>query len=201
MLHYFARRFFAPLLPVGFEDKGVFYVYGVSDLHRDYNTQLTVRLYNWRSLEPLCSLVTSSTVIKAGQAVVLYEKPVLELLGRCGDCTRETCVISFHLSTDGDLFSPTNYHFLSSLKDAKGLVRANITVNISQKGDLFVFDLKTSAIAPFVWLDVGSIPGRFSDNGFLMIEKMRSVLFYPWKLTSKSELQQAFSVTSLADIY
>ncbi|XP_028713225.1 beta-mannosidase isoform X1 [Peromyscus leucopus] len=201
MLHYFARRFFAPLLPVGFEDKGMFYVYGVSDLHRDYNTQLTVRLYSWRSLEPLCSLVTSSTVIKAGQAVVLYEKPVLELLERCGDCTRETCVISFHLSTDSDLFSPTNYHFLSSLKDARGLVRANITVNISQKGDLFVFDLKTSAIAPFVWLDVGSIPGRFSDNGFLMIEKMRSVLFYPWKLTSKSELQEAFSVTSLADIY
>ncbi|XP_036046975.1 beta-mannosidase isoform X2 [Onychomys torridus] len=201
MLHYFARRFFAPLLPVGFEDKGVFYVYGVSDLHRDYNTQLTVRLYSWRSLEPLCFLVTSSTEIKAGKAVVLFEEPVLELLKRCWGCTRETCVVSFHLSTDNDLFSPTNYHFLSSLKDAKGLVRANITVNISQKGDFFVFDLKTSAIAPFVWLDVGSIPGRFSDNGFLMIEKMRSVLFYPWKLTSKSELQQALSVTSLTDIY
>lgn len=42
MLHYFARHFFAPLLPVGFEDKGVFYVYGVSDLHRDYKTRLTV---------------------------------------------------------------------------------------------------------------------------------------------------------------
>ncbi|KAH0500793.1 Beta-mannosidase [Microtus ochrogaster] len=115
MLHYFAQRFFAPLLPVGFEDKGVFYVYGVSDLHRDYKTRLTV--------------------------------------------------------------------------------------TISQKGDLFVFDLRTSAVAPFVWLDVGSIPGRFSDNGFLMIEKMRSVLFYPWKLTSKSELQQAFTVTSLTDTY
>ncbi|KAL6081098.1 hypothetical protein STEG23_005429, partial [Scotinomys teguina] len=201
MLHYFARRFFAPLLPVGFEDNGVFYVYGVSDLHRDYTTQLTVRLYNWRSLEPLCSLVTSRTVIKAGRAVVLYEKPVQKLLRRCKGCTRETCVVSFHLSTDSDLFSPTNYHFLSSLKDAEGLVRANITVNISQKGGLFVFDLKTSAIAPFVWLDVGSIPGRFSDNGFLMVEKMRSVLFYPWKLTSRSELQQAFSVTSLTDIY
>lgn len=74
-------------------------------------------------------------------------------------------------------------------------------VTISQKGDLFVFDLRTSAIAPFVWLDVGNIPGRFSDNGFLMIEKMRSVLFYPWKLTSKSELQQAFTVTSLTDTY
>ncbi|XP_075837393.1 beta-mannosidase [Microtus pennsylvanicus] len=201
MLHYFAQRFFAPLLPVGFEDKGVFYVYGVSDLHRDYKTRLTVRLHTWSSLTPLCSVVTSSAVMKAGKAAILYQEPVPDLLKRCGGCTRESCVVSFHLSTHADLFSPTNYHFLSSLKDAQGLVKANITVTISQKGDLFVFDLRTSAVAPFVWLDVGSIPGRFSDNGFLMIEKMRSVLFYPWKLTSKSELQQAFTVTSLTDTY
>ncbi|ERE89663.1 beta-mannosidase precursor [Cricetulus griseus] len=201
MLHYFARRFFAPLLPVGFEDKGVFYVYGVSDLHRDYNTKLTVRLYTWRSLKPLCSLMTSSAVIKAGEATILYKEPVPELLKRCQGCTRETCVVSFHLSTDSDLFSPTNYHFLSSPKDAKGLVKANITVSISKKGGLFVFNLKTSAVALFVWLDVGSIPGRFSDNGFLMTQKMHSVLFYPWKLTSKSKLQEALSVTSLTDIY
>ncbi|GAB1288145.1 Beta-mannosidase [Apodemus speciosus] len=200
MLHYFAQRFFAPLLPVGFEDEGVFYVYGVSDLHRDYHTKLTVSLYHWSSPKPVCSLVNSSVVIKAGEAVVLFKKPVSVLLLRCGRCTRETCVVSFYLSTDKELFSPTNYHFLSSLKDAKGLVKANITVNISQQGDVFVFDLKTSAVAPFVWLDVGNTPGRFSDNGFLMI-KSRSVLFYPWKPTSKRKLQQALSVTSLTDTY
>lgn len=72
---------------------------------------------------------------------------------------------------------------------------------ISQQEDAFVFDLETSAVAPFVWLDVGSIPGRFSDNGFLMTEKKRTVLFYPWKLTSKSELEQSLHVTSLTDIY
>lgn len=64
-----------------------------------------------------------------------------------------------------------------------------------------MFDLETSAVAPFVWLDVGSIPGRFSDNGFLMTEKKRTILFYPWKLTSKSELEQSLHVTSLTDIY
>lgn len=203
MLHYFARRFFAPLLPVGFEDEGVFYVYGVSDLHKDYHTKLTVRLHRWSSRKPLCTFVSLNAVVKAGEAVVLFKKPVSALLKRCRDCTRETCVVSFYLSTDNEVFSPTNYHFLSSLKDARGLVKANITVSISQKGDLFVFDLKssTSAIAPFVWLDVGSIPGRFSDNGFLMIKKELSVLFYPWKPTSKSELQQAFSLTSLTDLY
>lgn len=72
---------------------------------------------------------------------------------------------------------------------------------ISQQNDTFVFDLKTSAVAPFVWLDVGSIPGRFSDNGFLMTEKTRTILFYPWRPTSRSELERAFQVTSLTDIY
>lgn len=72
---------------------------------------------------------------------------------------------------------------------------------ISQQEDTFVFDLETSAVAPFVWLDVGNVPGRFSDNGFLMTEKTRTIFFYPWKPTSMSELEQSFRVTSLTDIY
>lgn len=93
-----------------------------------------VRLHHWSSLRPLCSLVNSSIVVKAGEAVVLFQKPVSELLNRCRGCTRETCVVSFYLSTDKELFSPTNYHFLSSLKDAKGLLKANITVSVSCLG-------------------------------------------------------------------
>nr|XP_004663044.1 beta-mannosidase [Jaculus jaculus] len=201
MLHYFARHFFAPLLPVGFEDHDVLYIYGVSDLHTDCNATLTVRLHAWSSLEPLCSHVTEHFVIEAGKAVTLYKEPVSKLLRRCGNCTRESCVISFYLSAGHELLSPTNHYFLSSLKDAVGLLNAHLTANISQQGDTFVFDLETSAVAPFVWLDVGSIPGRFSDNGFLMTEKTRTVLFYPWKPTSKSELERLFHVTSLTDIY
>uniref|UniRef100_A0A2K6GWU6 Beta-mannosidase n=1 Tax=Propithecus coquereli TaxID=379532 RepID=A0A2K6GWU6_PROCO len=200
MLHYFARRFFAPLLPVGFEDQSVFYVYGVSDLHANHTVTLTVRVHTWGSLQPLCSRVTTHLVIGAGQAALLYKEPVSTLL-RCGNCTRESCLLSFYLSMDLKLLSPINYHFLSSPKEAVGLRKANITALISQQGDAFVFDLETSAVAPFVWLDVGSVPGRFSDNGFLMTEKTRRVLFYPWAATSKGELEQSFHATSLADIY
>lgn len=201
MLHYFARNFFAPLLPVGFEDKGVFYVYGVSDLHLDSKVKLTVKIHSWSSLKPVCSIATKPLVIKAGEAVFLYKEPVYTLLKRCGHCTLQSCVVSFYLSTDHGHVSPTNYHFLSSLKNAVGLLKPHITANISQQGDTFVFTLETSAVAPFVWLDVGSIPGRFSDNGFLMTKKTRTVLFYPWKPTSKNKLKQSFRVTSLADIY
>ncbi|XP_045327635.1 beta-mannosidase isoform X3 [Leopardus geoffroyi] len=201
MLHYFARHFFAPLLPVGFEDQDVFFIYGVSDLHSDCKATLTVRVHTWSSLEPLCSSETERFVMEAGKAVLLYKEQVPALLGRCGNCTRQSCVVSFYLSTDNQLVSPTNHHFLSSLNETVGLQKAHITANISQQGDTFVFDLETSAVAPFVWLDVGSIPGRFSDNGFLMTEKTRTILFYPWKPTSKSELEQSFHVTSLTDTY
>ncbi|XP_021536047.1 beta-mannosidase [Neomonachus schauinslandi] len=201
MLHYFARHFFAPLLPVGFEDQDVFFIYGVSDLRSDCKAKLTVRVHTWRSLEPLCSSETEHFVLKAGEAVLLYKESVPVLLENCGNCTRQSCVVSFYLSADSQLVSPTNYHFLSSLSESVGLHKAHITAIISQQGDTFAFDLETSTIAPFVWLDVGSIPGRFSDNGFLMTEKTRTVLFYPWKPTSKSELEQSFRVTSLTDIY
>ncbi|XP_040822704.1 beta-mannosidase [Ochotona curzoniae] len=201
MLHYFARRFFAPLLPVGFERQDVLHIYAVSDLQWDANVTLTVRVHAWSSLKPVCSFVTNHFVVKAGMATPVYQEPVSTLMKRCGNCKRESCVVSFFFSTDSKLFSPTNHHFLSSLKKATGLLKAQITARISQKGDTFVFDLKTSAVAPFVWLDVGSIAGRFSDNGFLMTEETKTVLFHPWKPTSKSELEQSFHVTSLTDIY
>nr|XP_013006030.1 LOW QUALITY PROTEIN: beta-mannosidase [Cavia porcellus] len=201
MLHYLTRHFFHPLLPVGFEDRDVIYIHGVSDLHEDRNVTLTLTVHSWRSLQPQCAQTTEPLVVKAGAATRLYSEPVARLLSRCGNCTRPGCVLSFHLSAGGEVVSPVNYHFLSSLKDAEGLLKAHITATISQRGDTFAFDLETSAVAPFVWLDVGSIPGRFSDNGFLMTEKTRTVLFHPWAPTSKSDLQQSLRVTSLTDIY
>ncbi|XP_023590506.1 beta-mannosidase isoform X3 [Trichechus manatus latirostris] len=201
MLHYFAQHFFAALLPVGFEDHDVFYVYGVSDLHSECRVTLTVRVHTWSSLEPLCSHVTGHFVINSGEAILIYKEPVPSLLRRCWNCTRQSCVVSFYLSADSKPLGPTNYHFLSSPKEAVGLQKAHITALISQQGDTFAFDLETSAVAPFVWLDVGSIPGRFSDNGFLMTEKTRTILFYPWEPTSKSKLEQSFHVTSLTNIY
>ncbi|XP_059520315.1 beta-mannosidase isoform X1 [Myotis daubentonii] len=201
MLHYFAQHFFAPLWPVGFEDKGVFFVYGVSDLHSDLMVTLTVRVHRWSSLEPVCSHRTPDLAMRAGKAALLYQEPVSAMLQRCGHCTRQSCVLSFYLSANSKPLSSTNYHFLSSPKKAEGLQKADITAIISQHKDTFVFDLETKAVAPFVWLDVGSVPGRFSDNGFLMTEKTRTIFFYPWRPTSKSELEQSLHVTSLADIY
>ena len=72
--------------------------------------------------------------------------------------------------------------------------------SVSQQDDIYIFVLQTTAIAPFVSLDVGSIKGRFSDNGFLMTEQKKVVVFYPWEPTGVEELEKSLTLTSLVDI-
>lgn len=111
----------------------------------------------WSSLEPLCSRATKPFVMKAGEAVLLYQEPVPELLRRCGNCTRQSCVVSFYLSTDSKLLSSANYHFLSSLKEAVGLQKAHITVRASRLGSR--------------WLCGASCPASGQAHGFLLFAK------------------------------
>ncbi|XP_062492706.1 beta-mannosidase isoform X2 [Pezoporus occidentalis] len=200
LLHYFAQNFFAPLLPVAYEDKGVLYIYGVSDLHVDHKLTLRVIVYTWSSLEPVCILSKGSVTVKAQSAVPIYKESINDFLERCQNCTRKSCFVTFCLTGEGGLQSPMNHHFLSSLKDAVGLEKTQLRASVSQQDDIYIFDLHTTAIAPFVSLDVGSIKGRFSENGFLMTEKRKVVMFYPWEPTSIEELEESLTLTSLMDI-
>ncbi|NXH28316.1 MANBA mannosidase, partial [Myiagra hebetior] len=200
LLHYFAQNFFAPLLPVAYEDKGMLHIYGVSDLHVDHKLTLRVVVHAWSSLEPVCTLTTEGVTVKAQSAVPIYKEPISDLLERCRNCTRKSCVITFCLVGEDGLRSPTNHFFLSSLKDAVGLQKTQLSASVSQQDDIYVFVLQTTAIAPFVSLDVGSIKGRFSDNGFLMTEKKKTVVFYPWEPTSVEELESSLILTSLLDV-
>lgn len=201
MLHYMAQHFFALVLPIGFEDNGTLYIYGVSDLLTDYTCILVVRVHRWNSLENVCSRSTGPITLKAGTASPVYKELVSDLLKRCDNCTRQSCVITFYLEAEGQQFGPVNHHFLSSLKNSVGLEKPQIQASIEPNGETYDVVLRTTAVAPFVWLDVGDIPGRFSDNGFLMTEKERAVVFYPWERTSVSQLNHTLSITTLMDIY
>ncbi|NXY81873.1 MANBA mannosidase, partial [Alcedo cyanopectus] len=200
LLHYFAQNFFAPVLPVAYEDKGLLHIYGVSDLHRDHQLTLRVVVHTWSSLESVCTLAKDRVTVQAQSAVPIYKESISDLLDRCRNCTRESCVVTFSLVGEDGLQSPTNHHFLSSLKDAVGLEKTQLSASVSQRDGIYLFVLQTTAIAPFVSLDVGSIKGRFSDNGFLMTEKKKVVVFYPWEPTSVEELEKSLTLTSLMDV-
>ncbi|XP_055010785.1 beta-mannosidase [Boleophthalmus pectinirostris] len=202
MLHYFAQNFFAPVLPVGFEDEDDFFIYAVSDLSEDVWLASAVFVYKWSSINPVCSIYNKFPMfIPGGSAVNIYQQPSRPLLEGCG-CTRQSCFITFHLEDSKEQqLGPTNYHFLSPLKDAQGIQRSNISAKVLKEGEAFSVFLQSDAIAPFVWLDMGAVPGRFSSNGFLMVTTNITVTFYPWRPTTVIELSQYLTIKTLRDVY
>ncbi|XP_070698730.1 beta-mannosidase [Pempheris klunzingeri] len=201
MLHYFAQNFFAAVLPVGFEDDGTLLIYAVSDLNHDLKLRAVVSVYSWTDLDPVCMLRSDPLLVPGGSAAALFKQPVAALLAGCGRCTRLTCLLTFHLEDGSGQRGPTNHHFLCSPKDAQGLQRPNITAKVQEDEAGYSVTLHSAAVAPFVWLDVGNIPGRFGSNGFLMVSRNRTVGFNAWRPTSVAELSRSLTVTSLRDVY
>uniref|UniRef100_A0A3Q2VWE9 Beta-mannosidase n=1 Tax=Haplochromis burtoni TaxID=8153 RepID=A0A3Q2VWE9_HAPBU len=199
MLHYFAQSFFAAVFPVAFEEDDTLVIYAISDLSRDL--KLRVNVFSWTELDPVCTLNSSMLLVPGASAVAVFKQPIASLLAGCGNCTRLTCLLTFQLEDDSSQQGPTNHHFLCSPKDAQGLRRPNITAKVEEKKTCFSVTLHSDSVAPFVWLDVGNIPGRFSSNGFLMVSRNRTVDFNAWRPTSVAELTASLTITSLRDIY
>ncbi|XP_041669117.1 beta-mannosidase-like [Cheilinus undulatus] len=203
MLHYFAQDFFTDILPVGFEDGDTLFIYAVSDLREDLKLRAVVTVYSWTDFDPVCILKSDLLLVPGSSAAVIFKQSVATLLAGCGHCSRLTCLLTFHLEdSSGGQRGPTNHHFLSSPKDARGLQRPNITATVQEdESGGFSVTLHSDSVAPFVWLDVDNVPGRFSSNGFLMVTRNRTVSFNAWRPTGISELSETLSITSLRDVY
>nr|XP_020459774.1 beta-mannosidase isoform X2 [Monopterus albus] len=202
MLHYFAKDFFSAVLPVGFEDDGTLLIYAISDLNHDLKLRAVVTVYTWTELDPVCTLKSDLVLVHGGSAVAVFKEPVATVLAGCGRCTRLTCLLTFHLEDpSSSQQGPTNHHFLCSPKDAQGLQRPNITAKVQEDKSGYTVTLHSASVAPFVWLDVGNIPGQFSSNGFLMVSRNITVAFNAWRPTSVTELSKSLTITSLMDVY
>ncbi|XP_026879426.2 beta-mannosidase [Electrophorus electricus] len=202
MLHYWAVNFFSPLISVGVEDKEDLMIYAISDLNLDYILKVSVKLYRWNSFIPQCSLDSDWAVVKGGGVTKVFEHPVSPLLKNCGNCTRQSCVVTFHLSgPEHGIKSPPNHLFLSSPRDAKDLQKPKITFTVEDAGERFMVTLHSSSPALFVWLDVEDIPGLFDANGFLMISEQYTVYFTAWTFTTLKDFTSNLHVTTLRDIY
>ncbi|XP_056124977.1 beta-mannosidase isoform X1 [Rhinichthys klamathensis goyatoka] len=205
MLHYWATDFYAPILSMGVEDKGDLLMYAVSDSHSEqHDVKAKVKLYSWSSFDAVCSLESNVTTIKAGGSTLVFQHPISALLTQCGNCTRRSCIVTFHLSSpEGQMISPHNHIFLSSPRHAEGLQKPNITFTVKDAGIMqnFVVTLYCSFPAVYVWLDVDDIPGDFNVNGFLMLSKNSTVTFGAWRPTTAKEITANLHITSLRDVY
>lgn len=129
-------------------------------------------------------------------------------------CTVEKCFFYLILEHNGDLLAPENYVLPSPLK--KTAIARHI-LKVSSYLSLFLFVIffcwKVSSIvqlpyqniyevtitathvAAFVWLDAHDIDGKFSENGFMMVEPEKTVYFYPEEKYTLTQLQNMIEVT------
>ncbi|XP_051772539.1 beta-mannosidase isoform X3 [Ctenopharyngodon idella] len=205
MLHYWAADFYAPVLSAGVEDEGDLLMYAVSDRHSErHKVKAKVKLYSWSSFDAVCSLESNVTTVKEGGSTLVFQHPISALLEQCGNCTRRSCIVTFHLSTpEGQMISPLNHIFLSSPRHAEGLQKPDITFTVKDAGIVqsFVVTLHCSFPAVYVWLDVDDIPGHFNVNGFLMLSNKSTVTFGAWRPTTAEEITANLHITSLRDVY
>ena len=199
LLNYFAREFFAPvLLSSAEEEKGTLAVWVTSDLTREIEGTLEIALRTWAG-EVVGTWETSFDMPELGSAPV-WHGAVEDMLG---ERTRDECFITIEANWDGG--SARNAHFLGPLKRAE-LAKPKITTRVSEASERgereFAIKLTTDACAPYVTLSAGSVTGRFSANGFLMLPgEEREVTFFAWQDVEARELETALSVTSLRESY
>ncbi|GBM74427.1 Beta-mannosidase [Araneus ventricosus] len=206
MLHYYAKNFFSPLLVSPYQENDEAVVGVVSDLSAPLNNLiLNISVFSWSSMEPLLTdVVTFSQPPRCSQ--VVSRQSITTLLEKSGCPDENSCFLFFTvLSPEDSSVESRNVLFLSEFHSAIGLKKPNITAAITgptrtEVSDFtFNISLNTNAIAPFVWLEVGNIPGRFSDNGFLLISETMNVSFFSKEPTKIADITNNLNVMSLKD--
>ncbi|XP_011706786.1 PREDICTED: beta-mannosidase-like [Wasmannia auropunctata] len=215
MLHYYAQDFFAPIIVtphLSISDELSIYI--VSDrLYTLTNCTVKLHVYKWESMKPIFTLFFNDIVIESNKAmkVTSFWLDAFLFQAGCGslESAKRSCIATLSLTNkSGSLIAPINYIYPDALKNADVPV-ANVTMKVEENylpGKFsnyadFKIILSTDNIALFVWLEVGNIRGRFSQNGFHMFVKKTEIIFHAYEATTIELLQNNIKLTHISDIY
>ncbi|XP_070394202.1 beta-mannosidase-like isoform X2 [Dermacentor albipictus] len=207
MLHYFAKKFFSPVLVSPFIYGPDLCVFVVNDkLLPLHDVLLRILVYHWASFIPLRSVTVNLTVPAASS----YDAAKIELgrLWKSSSCSRERCFLWFTLedNSTGSLLAPDAY--VLPAKPNRALLRpATIKVwsvagptSSDLEPDAYKYDveLRTDNVALFVWLDSRAVRGRFSDNGFLLKDPVKMVQFRTSEGVTSEQLHEAITIYTMS---
>lgn len=209
MVHYFAKRFFSPAIVSPYVDTDhSLRVFIVNDHSAPVEAAvLSITQYKWTSFTPVETTTVNVTMPEAA-SLDAYRIRMDEVWKR-GVCEGATCFLWFTLSDPTSKSPLTPDNFLLPM-DPKYISLPEASINVSSvlgptaspsKPDVKTFEiqLRTDNIALFVWLNAHSVTGHFSDNGFLMKDRVCTVQFYTRENVTAHSLEEALTVSSLKD--
>jgi beta-mannosidase len=188
-LHFFARRFFAPVLVSTLEDSGVLRVHAVSDRRTDTPARLELRVLDFDGREHFRD--SRELVLRANSSQPHFEAPSAQLL-RGAD--RRTRLFVAELSAAEGRLS-RSLHYFAKTKELE-LPDAGLRMErLSEQDGLVRLRISAQRLARAVRLSSRAAEGVFSDNYFDLLPAETLNLDYRGPRTAQLELR------SLRDTY
>jgi beta-mannosidase len=204
--HYFARRFFAPLIVSQFiDEKHTLQVTVVSDVMTDvHNATVVIDQLAWSNgFTPVYSQQVNIDIRALGAVHVPIARDRSKRSLKTG--APDFVFRARLLNSSGSVIAPDNVLLPNKLFDvgpeAFGDVTVRNVVDCDVAGRVNV-ELSATAIVPLVWLEVNGVLGWFDDNAFTMTTGTKTVVFHSWRSnTTADEVRRALSVVTLKDWY
>ncbi|EFM12517.1 glycoside hydrolase family 2 immunoglobulin domain protein beta-sandwich [Paenibacillus curdlanolyticus YK9] len=198
-LHYAAKRFFAPVLVSAFEEGAA------AELHVS-NEQLgsVDGTLAWSLRDRQSAIVASGEVKVNAKALSSASIVSLDLTAYLDTLEKKRShYLAYALIADGETVSSNATIFVPAKHFE--LLPATLTSIVEDRGETFEIQLRASAFAMFVELELSEADGVFSDNYFhLSAGEVRLVTLAKSSLSqplTKEQVEQQLHMRSLVDSY
>jgi beta-mannosidase len=192
LLHYAARRFFAPVLLAAQLKDGQVEVWLTNDLREPVRGRAVIAVVDFEGR----TLMKEEHAVQApAGSAGLVKKYTLAGLTQAPDAA----FLLLTLERGGE--TVTNELFLTEPKRC-AIPPAEVHVDVTEGENAFTLRLSVEKPAFYVSLTAGGIPGEFDDNGFTLLPGApRVVAFQPRTHVTCEKFQRALSVRHLRDTY
>lgn len=194
-LHYFARKFFNPVLVAPVDDGKNLKVYGISDLSRPVNADLYCGVFTYDG--DVVQDGETSVRLEPRSSRIILNKPLDELRK---DRAPEEVYLYCELREAGETLSSNIFHF-TPLKKVY-LPEPEIRSEVFERAGRVIVRLGAVRLAKTVYLSAPGFEGRFTDNFFDMVPgRQYEVNFLSPGPVDVAALKQELKVISLRDTY
>lgn len=194
-LHYYAKRFYGPVLVAPIDDEKTLKIYGVSDLNQPVDAELYVGIFTYGG--KMIQEGKNNVRLEPRSSRVIMSKPLEELKR---NLPPEEVYLYCELRRGAGKLSSNVFHF-SELKKVD-LPQPEIKTEVAERDGRTVIRLEAARLAKDVYLSVPGFKGRFDDNFFDMIPgRVYEVTFITDQPVDKTQFRQALRVITLRDSY
>ena len=193
-LHYYAKRFYAPILIVPHFENGTYQFNVVSDLSEPIDATLQVKLLDFSGKSHL--KFEKEVQIRPHECAIYYSLSKADIPESIDP--REN-LLYCSLENDGKIIVENAFYF--ELPKNQKLIPPEINVVFKKEKSGFSIHLSTEKLARSVILKADQIEGQFEDNFFdLFPGQKRQVRFVANSKIGEKEFEDAFSYLTLFDL-